>query len=66
MRKPTIEDRLSVLEKEVADLKRAQPAANGKKRHWIEEISGSMKDIPEADFNEFVRLGAEARSGGRR
>ena len=53
-----IEDRLTLLEKEVADLKQrlrilpAQP-------DWIDQVTGSMKDQPE--FEEVLRLGKEQR-----
>lgn len=53
----TIEARLSVLEREVADIKqrmRNQPAVD-----WLCEISGSLKDHP--DFDEFVRACREFR-----
>lgn len=54
----SIEERLELLEREVAELK--QQAGRGKK-HWFEETSGRMADIPKEDFDEFVRLGREAR-----
>jgi hypothetical protein len=53
----TIEERLAVLEQDVAELKRrAQPsdAAN-----WLTKVAGSMKDEP--DFTEVLRLGREIR-----
>jgi hypothetical protein len=67
MKKQSVQERLRVLEKEVAELKRTIPATNGKKHHWLEAITGSMAHVPEEDFKEFVRLGAEARKRvGRR
>ena len=53
----TIEERLAVLEHEVAVLKlQSQPenAAN-----WLAKVAGSMKDEP--DFAEVLRLGQEIR-----
>ncbi|HVC96954.1 MAG TPA: hypothetical protein VND64_24965 [Pirellulales bacterium] len=51
----TIEQRVTALEKEVADLKKQLP----RKDNWVDEIVGSMKDFPE--FDEVLRLGAEFR-----
>ncbi|MDA1013248.1 MAG: hypothetical protein O3A00_02215 [Planctomycetota bacterium] len=53
-----IEQRLALLEKEVAKLK---SRAHGDAGSWVDSIAGSMKDVPEEDFREFVRLGKEAR-----
>lgn len=52
----TIEERLAILEREVADLKRKAPPA---KKNWIARISGSFKGDP--DFGEILRLGKEIR-----
>ena len=53
-----LEERLTAVEKEVAELKdhvfRSQRA-----RPWFEKMIGSMKDYPE--FTEVVRLGRETR-----
>jgi len=52
------EERLSTLEKDVAQIKqrlnRTRDAAE-----WLDGIAGSMKEHP--DFDEFVRLGREFR-----
>lgn len=54
----TVEDRLSALESELADVKRQlkslQPAPN-----WLDRIVGSMDEWPE--FKEVLRLGREIR-----
>ena len=58
----TIEDRLTLLEQEVARLKAqvAQPAANG---NWIDRVSGSMQDYPE--FAEVLEHGRKLRQSER-
>ena len=63
----SMEERVALLEREVADLKRlaiapaiaADPVKNNgtPEANWIEKISGSMKDFPE--FEEVLRLGRE-------
>ena len=60
---PTVEERLSALEREVAQIKRQRMAGKSttEEKCWVDELSGSMKDIPEADFDEFVRCCREAR-----
>ena len=56
MSAPTVEDRLSALEKKVDLLvERLQPA-NG---DWTSHVIGSFKDRPE--FDEVLRLGREFR-----
>lgn len=52
-----IEDRLAILEREFAELKRRVEAKSSK--NWLEKVSGSMKDFPE--FKEVLRLGKEIR-----
>jgi hypothetical protein len=57
----TLEERVAMLEAEVARLKRlvaAKPASN-----WLEKIDGSMKDEPA--FDEVIRLGREFREADR-
>lgn len=53
-----IEQRIAALEREVAELKRR---TNGDQDNWLDQVSGRMKDIPEEDFREFVRLCKESR-----
>ena len=54
----TVEERLTLVERELAELKRRLPAKrNGES--WIERIAGTFKDDP--DFAEIVRLGREFR-----
>lgn len=53
----TIEERLAVLEQDMAQLKRqAQPR---EPENWLAKVAGSMKDEP--DFAEVLRLGQEIR-----
>lgn len=54
----TIEQRLTEVERELADLKRRLPPKTDGKS-WIERIAGTFKDDP--DFDEIVRLGREFR-----
>lgn len=65
MQASTFEERLAVLEKDVAELKLRVPHQNGAKPSWLERVSGSMKDIPQEDFDKFVRLGKEIRKADR-
>jgi len=61
----SIEERLTMLEKEVARLKlqvEQLPKPNG---NWLERISGSMKDIPEDVWKEFQESCAEVRQDDR-
>ncbi|HZZ78854.1 MAG TPA: hypothetical protein VFE62_10075 [Gemmataceae bacterium] len=48
-----IEQRLVVVESALADLQKklglALPSA-----HWVEEVSGSLADIPEDDYKQFL------------
>jgi hypothetical protein len=54
-----IEERLSAVEQELAELKRSI-AARSQEPSWIERIAGTFKDDP--DFEEIVRLGREFRN----
>jgi hypothetical protein len=57
MSSPTIEDRLVILEQEVARLKEraVHPAGEG----WVDRVTGSMGDYPE--FARVLELGHELR-----
>ena len=57
---PSLEQRLSLLEQEVDQIKQRldRRPSDG---NWIEARFGSMKDFPE--FEEVVRLGRDARGG---
>jgi hypothetical protein len=59
----TIEQRLTALEKEVAQLKICLEQFVAPKKNWLEQISGSMEKYPE--FGEVLRLGAEIRRADR-
>ena len=54
----TIEQRLTEVERELAELKRRLPLQTGGKS-WVERIAGTFKDDP--DFDEIVRRGREFR-----
>ena len=56
MSAPTVEDRLSALEKKVDRLVERLEPANG---DWTSQVIGSFKDRPE--FEEVLRLGREFR-----
>ena len=62
MSQGTIEERLSVLERQVAELVREKNEGQGKEG-WLDEIKGSFKDDPE--FDEILRLGREFREADR-
>ena len=59
-----VQKRLATLEREVAALKsrldggseREQPDNN-----WFDQVAGSMKDIPEDVYNEFLQCCREVR-----
>lgn len=57
----SVEERLTMLEKAVADLQRAATATQPKD-NWIERVAGSFRDDPE--FGEVLRLGREIRKTG--
>jgi hypothetical protein len=66
---PSVEERLTALEKQVAELQQQVaelrnrlPLADSK-ADWLEQISGSMAGFPE--FDEVLRLGREIRNADR-
>jgi hypothetical protein len=52
------EQRLATLERDVAELKRH---LHGRSANWLDELSGSMSDIPNEEFEKFVRYGQQVR-----
>lgn len=56
----TIEERLTNIEQDLAEMKRLFTVQQDKKKSWIEEISGTFKDDP--DFDEIVKLGQQFRT----
>jgi hypothetical protein len=58
----TVEDRLTILEKKVAELKQVLPPTLPS-HHWLDQVSGSFKDDPE--FDKILRLGREIRQAER-
>jgi hypothetical protein len=54
----TVEQRLAVLEKEMAELKQGLTQTQVKP-NWIDRVKGSFKGDPE--FGEILRLGKEIR-----
>jgi hypothetical protein len=61
----TMEERLAALEKEVALLKMRLDQLTSPKGDWITKLSGSMKDIPEDVWREFMECCAEVKREGR-
>lgn len=53
----SLEQRLAILEKEMADIKLIIPKVDN--RNWFEKIAGSFKDEP--DFDEILALGQAIR-----
>ena len=59
---PSIEERLAVLEREVAELRRQRPVvrvAVPPGANWVDAISGSMEDFPE--FEKVLEYGRQIR-----
>ena len=56
--KSDVEERLAALERQVIQLRR-EFIQEG--RNWPDRCFGGMKEIPEEDFNAFVRAGKEFR-----
>jgi hypothetical protein len=54
----TTEERLSKVEKDLAELKRRLPPQKDGKS-WVEKIAGTFENDP--DFDEIVKLGREFR-----
>jgi hypothetical protein len=54
----TVEERLAIVEQELAELKKMMPGL-ASKPNWITRITGSFKDDPE--FGEILRMGREIR-----
>ena len=54
----TIEERLTAVEKDLAELK-GQFTLHKDEKSWIEKITGTFKG--DSDFDEIVRLGREFR-----
>ena len=59
---PTLEERMSHVEQDLAKLKSQVDRLNPKE-NWIDRITGSFKDDP--DFEEILRLGREIRQADR-
>ena len=60
---PTVEERLTRLEEEVARLKGAKKSGEANALPWWEKIRGSFKDDP--DYDEAMRLGRQWRESFR-
>jgi hypothetical protein len=56
-----VEHRLAALEKEVAQLRTELSQLRTPEENWVEKISGSMKDVPEEVYLEFLECCAESR-----
>lgn len=59
----SVEERLSVLEAEVARLQQKVDSASVEQKPWWEKIWGTFKDDPE--YEEAMRLGREYRESLR-
>jgi hypothetical protein len=55
----SLEQRVALLEDEVAELKRQIATSSATQKNWLDDMSGSMNEFPE--FKEVLRLGAEWR-----
>ena len=60
---PTVEERLTRLEEEVARLKEANKGGEANAPPWWERIRGTFKDDP--DYDEAMRLGRRWRESFR-
>lgn len=60
----SLEQRVALLEDEVASLKRQIARPNDTQANWVDDMTGSMKDYPE--FKEVLRLGAVWRNAQER
>lgn len=58
----SIEQRVAILEREIAELKQRITLA-GASDTWLERVEGSFSDEP--DFDEVLRLGREIRQADR-
>ena len=59
-RMSSVEERLTRLEREIEELKKARKTEHSdKNNNWISRIAGTFKDDPE--FDEILRLGREER-----
>ena len=58
-----IEERISTLEREVALLKRqlGRNSNNGESHNWVDDVSGSMADIPREELDKFRQYCREFR-----
>ena len=63
MSAPVVEDRLNVIERELAEVKvelaRVAAQSKGARPDWLDVMEGSMSEFTE--FDEMVRLGREYR-----
>lgn len=63
MSAPVVEDRLNVIERELAEVKvelaKVAAMSNSARPDWLDVMEGSMSEFPE--FDEMVRLGREYR-----
>ena len=58
----TIESRVEALERELAEVKR-RLSGTGNANQWLDRVAGSQSQ--EADFDEVLRLGRDARAADR-
>jgi hypothetical protein len=60
----TIEDRLTAMERAVRELADRLETLQGKS-NWLQRFYGAFDDMPESEFEEFVRVGREFRNADR-
>jgi hypothetical protein len=60
----SVEERLTAMEQAVRQLQGRLDALQGKS-NWLHRFYGAFDDIPQEDFDEFVRLGREFRNSDR-
>ena len=52
----TVEDRLTMLEREVASLKMRMEQIVNPTGNWVERISGSLKDLPPEMWADYKKI----------
>lgn len=61
----TIEDRLTILEGEVARLKMQLDQLTNPKRNWFDRVSGSMSHLPPEAWTEYKKIMEELDQADR-
>jgi phage shock protein A len=61
----TVEQRLTALEKEVAEWRQRLEEVMARKRDRIDRVNGSTADLPEEEVRKFMEICAEIRRSDR-